>query len=81
MGLGVIFSAVTVLVIQGGLTLLAQQFSFLTDPVYLNDFTSVGGIMICAIGLKLLSIRVIKVGNLLPALVIVLLLTYLLQLL
>jgi uncharacterized membrane protein YqgA involved in biofilm formation len=76
MGLGVIFSAVTVLVIQGGLTLLAQQFSFLTDPVYLNDFTSVGGIMISAIGLKLLDIKIIKVGNLLPALGIVIILNF-----
>ena len=76
MGLGVIFSAVTVLVIQGGLTLLARQFSFLTDPVYLNDFTSVGGVMIFAIGLKLLDIKIIKVGNLLPALLVVILLTF-----
>ena len=76
MGLGVIFSAVTVLVIQGGLTLLAQQFSFLTDPAYLNDFTSVGGIMIFAIGLKLLDIKIIRVGNLLPALVVVIILTF-----
>jgi uncharacterized membrane protein YqgA involved in biofilm formation len=76
MGFGVIFSAVTVLVIQGGLTLLAQQFSFLTEPAYLNDFTSVGGIMIFAIGLKLLDIKTIKVANLLPALVFVVLLSF-----
>ena len=76
MGFGVIFSALTVLVIQGGLTLLAQQFSFLTDPVYLNDFTSVGGIMIFAIGLRLLDVKKIKVSNFLPALVIVLILTF-----
>lgn len=76
MGFGVIFSALTVLVIQGGLTLLAQQFSFLTDPVYLNDFTSVGGIMIFAIGLRLLDVKRIKVSNFLPALVIVLILTF-----
>lgn len=80
MGLGVIFSAVTVLVIQGGLTLLARQLSFLTNPTYLNDFTSVGGIMIFAIGLKLLNIKLTKVGNFLPALAIVALLIFLLQL-
>ena len=75
LGLGVIFSAITILVIQGGLTLLAQQFSFLADPVYLSDFTSVGGIMIFAIGLKLLDIKIIRVANLLPALVFVVILT------
>jgi len=77
LGFGVIFSALTVLIIQGGLTLLAQQFSFLTDPFYLHDFTSVGGIVIFAIGLKLLGIKLIKVANFLPALVIVVLLIYL----
>ncbi len=76
LGLGVIFSAATVLVIQGGLTLLAQQFSFLTAPQYLSDFTAVGGIMILAIGLKLLDIKTIRVANLLPALVFVILLTF-----
>ena len=75
MGLGVIFSALTVLLIQGGLTLLARQFVFLTDPQYLSDFTSVGGIMIFAIGLRLMNVKSIKVSNFLPALVIVLLLT------
>jgi hypothetical protein len=76
MGFGVLLSALTVLVIQGGLTLLAQQFSFLTDPVYLHDFTSVGGIMIFAIGLRLMNLKSIKVSNFLPALIIVLLLTF-----
>lgn len=76
LGFGVIFSALTVLIIQGGLTLLAQQFHFLTNPAYLNDFASVGGIMIFAIGIKLLGIKPIKVGNFLPALIIVVLLTY-----
>jgi uncharacterized membrane protein YqgA involved in biofilm formation len=79
MGFGVIFSALTVLVIQGGLTLLAQQFSFLTDPVYLNDFTSVGGVMIFAIGLRLLDVKRIKVSNFLPALALVLLLAFVAQ--
>ncbi len=76
MGTGVIFSAATVLIIQGGLTLLAQQFSFLTNPVYLNDFTGVGGIIIFAIGLKLLNIKIIKVANLLPALLVVILVAF-----
>jgi len=77
LGFGVIFSAFTVLIVQGGLTLLAQQFSFLVNPFYLHDFTSVGGIMIFAIGLKLLGIKLVKVANFLPALAIVVLLIYL----
>lgn len=74
LGLGVLFSAATVLIIQGSLTLLARQMGFLTGPAYLSDFTAVGGIMILAIGLKLLEIKTIKVANLLPALVVSILL-------
>ncbi len=77
LGIGVMFSAVFVLVFQGLLTLLARQVNFLTLPIYLDDFTSVGGIMIFAIGIKLLGIKQIKVGNFLPALVFVLFFVFL----
>ncbi len=80
LGIGVMFSAGAVLIIQGSLTLLAQQLHFLTDAIYLSDFTSVGGIIIFAIGIKLLGIKQIKVGNFLPALIIVLLLVFFAQL-
>lgn len=76
LGIGVMFSAIFVLVFQGLLTLLARQVNFLTLPMYLNDFTSVGGIMIFAIGIKLLGVKQIKVGNFLPALVFVLFLVF-----
>jgi len=76
-GIGVIFSALIVLLYQGFLVLLAQQLQFLTDPLYLNDFTSVGGMLVFAIGLKLLDIKQLKVANFLPALVLVILFTFL----
>ena len=76
-GIGVIFSALIVLLYQGFLVLLAQQLQFLTDPLYLNDFTSVGGMLVLAIGLKLLDIKQLKVANFLPALVLVILFTFL----
>ena len=80
LGIGVIFSACTVLVIQGGLVLLAGQMDFLTNPQYLNDFTGVGGIIIFGIGIKLLGLKPIKIGNFLPALVFVLLFAFISQL-
>jgi hypothetical protein len=73
LGIGVIFSALTVLIFQGLLTILAQQLNFLSATTYLNDFTSVGGIIILAIGIKLLGIKEIKAGNFLPALIFVIL--------
>jgi uncharacterized membrane protein YqgA involved in biofilm formation len=78
-GLGVIFSALTVLFFQGGLVLLAGQMDFLTTPQYLNDFTSVGGIIIFGIGIKLLGLKPIKNGNFLPALILVLLFTFIIE--
>ena len=78
-GVGVLFSALTVLFYQGGLVLLASQMRFLTIPQYLNDFTSVGGIIIFSIGIKLLGLKPIKSGNFLPALVLVILITFLIS--
>lgn len=78
-GLGVIFAALTVLFFQGGLVLLAGQMDFLTTPQYLNDFTSVGGIIIFGIGIKLLGLRPIKNGNFLPALIFVLFFTFIIK--
>lgn len=77
LGLGVLLSAVTVLVLQGALVLLSQQFTFLTQPIYLGDFTSVGGIIIFGLGIKLLGVKNLKAGNFLPALVLVVLFTFL----
>jgi uncharacterized membrane protein YqgA involved in biofilm formation len=76
-GVGVLFSALTVFFYQGGLVLLAGQMGFLTTSQYLNDFTSVGGIIIFSIGIKLLGLKPIKSGNFLPALVLVILITFL----
>ena len=73
LGIGVIFSAIVVLLFQGSITLLAAQLHFLGQPHFLNDFTGIGGILVFAIGIRLLGIKDIKVGNFLPALVLIVL--------
>lgn len=70
-GIGVLFSAVTVLIIQGGLSLLGQSLSALTEPEALAQLTGVGGLLIIGLAIRMLEIKDIRVGNLLPALVIV----------
>lgn len=70
LGIGVIFSALTVLIFQGFLTLLGAKLSFLTDPKILNELTATGGLVIVGIGFYLLGIKRIKIGNFLPALVL-----------
>ena len=67
LGIGVAFSAVPVLVYQGGITLLAGVVKPLLTPEVVSQMSLVGGILIFAIGLNLLEIKKIKVGNLLPA--------------
>ncbi|HEX2927501.1 MAG TPA: DUF554 domain-containing protein [Ruminiclostridium sp.] len=70
MGLGVMFSALPVLVYQGSITLLAGVVKpWLTDPI-ITQMSLVGSILIFSIGLNLLGIVKIKVGNLLPAIFI-----------
>jgi hypothetical protein len=67
-GVGVAFSALSVLVVQGSITLLASKLLFLQDPNVLNAITGTGGLLILGIGINLLELKYIKTGNLLPAL-------------
>ena len=70
-GIGVLFSAVTVIVIQGSLTLLGGWLAALTVPAALDQFSAVGGLIILGLGLRLLGLKNIPVANYLPALVII----------
>ena len=71
LGWGVGLSALTVLLVQGGISLGAGVFEDILseDSEALSALVSAGGILIIGISLKLLSIRDVKVGNFLPALV------------
>ncbi len=70
MGRGVLLSAGSVYIVQGSLVSLAGLLSFLQSPVYLGDFSGVGGLMLLGLGLRLLEIKEIRVGNFLPALIV-----------
>jgi uncharacterized membrane protein YqgA involved in biofilm formation len=70
LGWGVGLAAVTILLIQGAITLGAGLFEDVLVGEALAVLTSAGGVTIIGIALKLLDIRDVKVGNFLPALVI-----------
>ena len=70
LGFGVAFAAVTVLVVQGALTLGAGLLDGVLQGEALSAMTSTGGVLIIGIALKLLDLKDVKVGNFLPALVL-----------
>lgn len=70
LGWGVGLSAITILVVQGSLTLGAGIFDDVLEGEALAVLISAGGVTIVGIGLKLLALKDVKVGNFLPALVI-----------
>ncbi len=74
-GVGVLFSALPLFIVQAGLTLLAAQFQTLFPDVLIRQLTAVGGVLILGIGLGLLEIKRIKTVNLLPALAVVIVMT------
>ncbi len=70
-GMGVIFSAVPLFIFQAALTLLARYAgNFFTDNIIL-ELTSVGGILLIGLGINILGIKKLRVMNMLPALVVV----------
>ena len=69
-GVGVLFSAVSVFVVQGTLTLFGTQLdSLLNDRMRIELFAT-GGLAVMAIGLNLLEIKKIRLGSLLPGLIV-----------
>lgn len=71
MGIGVAFSIISILIIQGGLTLLAMVVGDFIPALVITEVSGLGGIMIIMIGLNLLNLKDIKTANFLPALLIV----------
>lgn len=76
-GIGVGFSALSILVYQGGLTLLSGLLRPLVTPLMLSEISGVGGVMVIMIGMNLLDLRAIKTANFLPGLLIVVVLVLL----
>ena len=84
LGPGVLFSAATILIYQGGLTMLASFFgtsltAVTADNPAVIEMSATGGVLILGIGLILLEIKRIRVGNFLPALLIAPLIVVVLQ--
>lgn len=70
LGIGVIFSAVAILIYQGSITLLAGVLSEVLTEGVINNMSAVGSLLILGLGLNMLGASKIKVANLLPAIFI-----------
>lgn len=68
LGWGVAASAIPVAVYQGAWTIVGITLGNILDGYQMDAMTIVGGLMLFAIGMRLLKIKLIPVGNLLPAL-------------
>jgi hypothetical protein len=77
MGIGVLGSSVPILFYQGSLTLLAWKLQAFFTPMMIRELTSVGGVMVMGIGVNILGLQKVRVGNLIPALLIIILILYL----
>ena len=80
-GVGVLFSAVSVALVQGFLTLLGVLLGSMLPDAHIAALTATGGLLLVGIALRLLRVREITVGDLLPALVVAPVLTQLVVLL
>lgn len=67
LGIGVIFSAATVFLYQGVITLGAGLLSGVLSTAVITNMSAVGGLLIVGLGFNMLGITKIKIANLLPA--------------
>lgn len=79
LGAGVLASALSVAVVQGLLTLVGSLLGGVLPEGHLAAVTATGGLLLVGVGLRLLKVKLVPVGNLLPALVVAPLLVALVQ--
>ena len=70
LGIGVLFAAIPLAIYQGSITLLASVVAPLFDTVLIANLSFVGSVLIFGVGINLLFGKQIRIGNLLPALLV-----------
>jgi uncharacterized membrane protein YqgA involved in biofilm formation len=80
LGIGVAFSSLSILIYQGGISLLSGFFSQFFSEGMMVEMTSVGGLILMAIAISsLLNIKKIRTGSFLPALLLTPLIVWFLE--
>jgi uncharacterized protein len=71
LGVGVMFSTIVILVFQGGISLFAAQLNAIITASMMNELTATGGVILLGLAISsLLEIKKIRVGNMLPGLLV-----------
>lgn len=69
MGIGVMFSAIPLFILQGGLTMLAKITGTAVPLSVVNEISAVGGLLIIGLGIEILELHKMKIANYLPSLI------------
>lgn len=77
LGWGVLFSIVPLFAYQASLTLLSAGFGQFMPELMINSISSTGGVILIGLGLNLTGISKLRIINMLPALIFVILVSYL----
>jgi len=77
MGMGVLVAAIPVFLYQGAITLAAGSLQGVISQPIITEMSAIGGLLIFGIGLNILEIKEIKVGNLMPGIFVAIPLTIL----
>jgi uncharacterized membrane protein YqgA involved in biofilm formation len=76
LGIGVIFSAIPILIYQGSLTLFTMWLGGSFSQVMINELSAVGGILLIGMGITILDIKKINVIDFITALIYIVPLVY-----
>lgn len=67
LGIGVLLAAIPVFLYQGLITVLAGMLTQYLQLEALNELSAIGGLLVMIIGLNILKVTKIKVGNMIPS--------------
>ena len=76
LGIGVGFSAIPLLIYQGGLTLFASSVSSFFSEAVVRELSAVGGVLLIGLGINILEIKKLRILNMIPALILVVILIF-----
>ncbi len=76
LGIGVMFSAIPLLIYQGGISLVVSAFGEFVPGIYITELSAVGGVLLIGLAINILEIKKLKVMNMLPALILIIFLLW-----